>query len=103
MVADLVHHVGGLEAQQARHLDVDARARETMLPDAIFGDLAAEGDARLEPLRHLGNRFLGDADRPHTVMDAPRRSEEPTSEIQSLMRTSYAVFCLNKNTPINHI
>src|SRR3546814_6771675 len=25
------------------------------------------------------------------------RSEEPTSELQSLMRTSYAVFCLNKN------
>src|SRR3546814_10267217 len=30
------------------------------------------------------------------------RSEEHTSELQSLMRISYAVFCLkNKNTPIN--
>src|SRR3546814_10507025 len=27
---------------------------------------------------------------------APRRSEEHTSEIQSLMRSSYAVFCLKK-------
>src|SRR3546814_4865251 len=27
-----------------------------------------------------------------------RRSEEHTSELQSLMRNSYAVFCLNKNT-----
>src|SRR3546814_10018135 len=26
----------------------------------------------------------------------PERSEEHTSELQSLMRTSYAVFCLNK-------
>src|SRR3546814_3973241 len=26
-----------------------------------------------------------------------RRSEEHTSELQSLMRTSYAVFCLKKN------
>src|SRR3546814_10589985 len=26
------------------------------------------------------------------------RSEEHTSELQSLMRTSYAVFCLKKNT-----
>src|SRR3546814_10368585 len=26
------------------------------------------------------------------------RSEEHTSELQSLMRTSYAVFCLNKQT-----
>src|SRR3546814_7632440 len=29
------------------------------------------------------------------------RSEEPTSELQSLMRTSYAVFCLKKKTPYN--
>src|SRR3546814_4235124 len=27
-----------------------------------------------------------------------RRSEEHTSELQSLMRITYAVFCLNKNT-----
>src|SRR3546814_2518091 len=29
---------------------------------------------------------------------ARRRSEEHTSELQSLMRISYAVFCLNKKT-----
>src|SRR3546814_1853853 len=29
---------------------------------------------------------------------APRRSEEHTSELQSLMRNSYAVFCLKKKT-----
>src|SRR3546814_8589143 len=28
-----------------------------------------------------------------------RRSAEHTSELQSLMRTSYAAFCSNKNTP----
>src|SRR3546814_9655461 len=43
----------------------------------------------------------------------PGRSEEHTSELQSLMRISYAVFCLKKNTiqrrsettisPTNHI
>src|SRR3546814_2570751 len=32
---------------------------------------------------------------------APTRSEEHTSELQSLMRISYAVFCLKKKT--NHI
>src|SRR3546814_9916469 len=31
----------------------------------------------------------------------PPRSEEHTSELQSLMRISYAVFCLKKKTP-NH-
>src|SRR3546814_9715602 len=30
--------------------------------------------------------------------DARRRSEEHTSELQSLMRISYAVFCLKKKT-----
>src|SRR3546814_6511335 len=29
------------------------------------------------------------------------RSEEHTSELQSLMRTSYAVFCLKKNTGVD--
>src|SRR3546814_9145503 len=29
-------------------------------------------------------------------IDMPRRSEEHTSELQSLMRISYAVFCLKK-------
>src|SRR3546814_3337745 len=30
-----------------------------------------------------------------------KRSEEHTSELQSLMRISYAVFCLKKKTPVN--
>src|SRR3546814_1114465 len=30
------------------------------------------------------------------------RSEEHTSELQSLMRISYAVFCLNKKKPCTH-
>src|SRR3546814_2689154 len=34
--------------------------------------------------------------RPHTNFDPLVRSEEHTSELQSLMRTSYAVFCLKK-------
>src|SRR3546814_7668116 len=32
-----------------------------------------------------------------------RRSVEHTSELQSLMRNSYAVFCLTKNNNYNHI
>src|SRR3546814_1102456 len=34
---------------------------------------------------------------------AGRRSEEHTSELQSLMRISYAVFCLKKNTNSTHV
>src|SRR3546814_5502136 len=33
-----------------------------------------------------------------TVVDNETRSEEHTSELQSLMRISYAVFCLKKKT-----
>src|SRR3546814_8820816 len=33
--------------------------------------------------------------------NGPRRSEEHTSELQSLMRISYAVFCLKKKTNKN--
>src|SRR3546814_6284080 len=32
----------------------------------------------------------------------PHRSEEHTSELQSLMRISYAVFCLKKKKPQSH-
>src|SRR3546814_8384556 len=35
----------------------------------------------------------------HLVFLLVNRSEEHTSELQSLMRISYAVFCLKKNTP----
>src|SRR3546814_1567431 len=35
-----------------------------------------------------------------TMPARPARSEEHTSELQSLMRISYAVFCLKKNTKL---
>src|SRR3546814_9681328 len=46
------------------------------------------------------------AARPPHVRPPSRRSEERTSELQSLIRISYAVFCLKKKanarTPINN-
>src|SRR3546814_2414112 len=36
------------------------------------------------------------------VLPRPLRSEEHTSELQSLMRISYAVFCLKKKTTHKH-
>src|SRR3546814_2392459 len=35
---------------------------------------------------------------PREKIPVPERSEEHTSELQSLMRISYAVFCLKKKT-----
>src|SRR3546814_1907539 len=63
------------------------RAGRLRLPPALSGD--RRGVRRLQIYR----RDPGDGD--------PVRSEEHTSELQSLMRISYAVFCLkkkNKNT-----
>src|SRR3546814_976542 len=49
----------------------------------------------------------GDAPLPVIAARSPSRSEEHTSELQSLMRISYAVFCLKNNnhtinTRLNH-
>src|SRR3546814_3753711 len=44
---------------------------------------------------NLGNEIT------YTVQTAANRSEEHTSELQSLMRISYAVFCLKKKKPSN--
>src|SRR3546814_7895331 len=50
--------------------------------------------------RHQCHREVGDLVGAHEILDAldanARRSEEHTSELQSLMRISYAVFCLKK-------
>src|SRR3546814_4075784 len=35
------------------------------------------------------------------IRQSPERSEEHTSELQSLMRTSYAVFCMKNNSNDN--
>src|SRR3546814_1464863 len=55
------------------------------------------GDA--EGLHH-GGRPIDDAVKRGEQRDVAR-SEEHTSELQSLMRNSYAVFCLKKKTDTN--
>src|SRR3546814_1623291 len=60
---------------------------------AVRQDTETVGKARGYPQLH-GRRVKG------RVRRIPRRSEEHTSELQSLMRISYAVFCLKKKTQI---
>src|SRR3546814_9403444 len=43
-----------------------------------------------------GTQKMAPGSRMYLEMDDPARSEEHTSELQSLMRISYAVFCLKK-------
>src|SRR3546814_3148462 len=51
--------------------------------DPVLADALAETSA-------ISHRFAAD------LADPAQRSEEHTSELQSLMRISYAVFCLKK-------
>src|SRR3546814_4172873 len=55
-----------------------------------YGNVDPYGDCRPDDQTSYG-------DIPDVV-----RSEEHTSELQSLMRISYAVFCLKKNKPTNN-
>src|SRR3546814_4072507 len=64
------------------------------------------------PAELLGRSESHDrADRPRQFFErlrfldsqSTRRSEEHTSELQSLMRISYAVFCLKKKKKKNHL
>src|SRR3546814_5660022 len=60
--------------------------------DSIVVDLSALGDVSVEHDRGI-IAIVGAG-----IAMIPRRSEEHTSELQSLMRISYAVFCLKKKT-----
>src|SRR3546814_7803265 len=87
--ADLfVNDLTSLEEQQRRNI-----------PDAEF-----HGNLRIMIHVHLSNHrfafvFLGQLFHNrsyHAAGSAPFRSEEHTSELQSLMRISYPAFCLKK-------
>src|SRR3546814_8187544 len=72
--------------------DAGGDAVAAMLSDAIDRKAARRGWPKAKP----------DADRPLADHVLAMRSEEHTSELQSLMRSSYAVFCLKKKTRITH-
>src|SRR3546814_6086066 len=54
------------------------------------------GDLRHLPLRDRLHHLRGLFEARHELVHLGDRSEEHTSELQSLMRISYAVFCLKK-------
>src|SRR3546814_10041782 len=83
-----------MRGQGAVALDRDGKAARMERVDQRVVDLehrfpAGQHDiAPVPPLAPKGQRGVGQA----------VRSEEHTSELQSLMRISYAVFCLKKKT-----
>src|SRR3546814_4348757 len=62
-------------------------------PLVLFAQIAADPRRNAVAQRHI--------DRP-LQLQAVRRSDEHTSELQSLMRISYALFCLKRKTHNKH-
>src|SRR3546814_9561679 len=58
----------------------------------IYQSLTGEGTTAAQ------SAALSAVSNSHDVVESQIRSEEHTSELQSLMRISYAVFCLKKKT-----
>src|SRR3546814_2645879 len=74
---------------------------ETGLPDDVDRtdpDFAAWLDQNVKPHKQPGYAIVNISLKPIGGIPGDARSEEHTSELQSLMRISYAVFCLKKKT-----
>src|SRR3546814_4356715 len=83
VAAQLQRHL--LLAGASLQVPADQAAGETEQPDALVLDQQA------------GVVVAAGQDRERALGQVGFRSEEHTSELQSLMRISYAVFCLKKN------
>src|SRR3546814_2272379 len=89
----------------ARRAQAEEKPSERQADDHRAGGVGQRldlRDARLAPRSCEAERLQAQdrKDAGHQVQDqsAEDRSEEHTSELQSLMRISYAVFCLKKKT-----
>src|SRR3546814_4783034 len=82
---------GALAVAHARALRSDVQVDGGLLGDACHA-VRERHPALARPCRARRRPYAGCAGGGHV------RSEEHTSELQSLMRISYAVFCLKKKT-----
>src|SRR3546814_7296925 len=104
--------VGAADRTLEQHVADDRQLRRRMVKHDMAGRMAGavidverqfthrHGVAILQPAvrfeRHTQYTVAG------TVLFQPVRSEEHTSELQSLMRISYAVFCLKQKNTSEH-
>src|SRR3546814_6676607 len=94
-IATVIHEqnsvLGRVNRLLARKVDMIATAYADVkrLPSATLEKTVMVGNPVREEIRAL-------REQPYPAL-SDERSEEHTSELQSLMRISYAVFCLKKN------
>src|SRR3546814_4376430 len=84
---------GGIEVQLVAEYQGDELTGQRFLVRNLGQESLALGSEREGPAGALAFAYGRDALAPG---EATSRSEEHTSELQSLMRISYAVFCLKK-------
>src|SRR3546814_8086833 len=84
-------------AARRLHISQPPITRQIQALEQDLGVVLFERTHRGVELTAAGTTFLEDARRQLHVSEISRRSEEHTSELQSLMLKSYAVFCLKKN------
>src|SRR3546814_6543125 len=89
-------------SDRCRVADVDRHQPEMHAPRR--GRIIAEHRIPIAPLLVAERGAVAAVRRAHAPLriGPEQRSEEHTSELQSLMRISYAVFCLKKKTKINN-
>src|SRR3546814_2598084 len=91
--SDLTGYAGGIKGVTAAKV-LEGRFPERVLEKAIER-MIPRGPLGRQQMRNL--RIFAGAAHPHEAQNPEvLRSEEHTSELQSLMRISYAVFCLKK-------
>src|SRR3546814_4084300 len=81
-----------LPSERVRFILADSGARHVVSMPELVPELPADAALDIIPADDADGSRAPDGD------DASGRSEEHTSELQSLMRISYAVFCLKKKT-----
>src|SRR3546814_2201676 len=109
--ADLHMRQTGLKREQLAMIAINQRKNAALNPNAVYREpitLDEYFDARMittpfciydcdVPIDGAAAVVISRADAiPASSRPTVRRSEEHTSELQSLMRISYAVFCLKK-------
>src|SRR3546814_3361703 len=105
-ITDPVGQVGGGVAGRVHCLDLQRPKRETLSIDEESVEVGAVGlqviecEDWAEDLLHVTDMLANADQRAGLCLDI--RSEEHTSELQSLMRISYAVFCLKKKIKQTH-
>src|SRR3546814_1456618 len=106
--SDLIHRVDGEIATKRigfqRAVFVVGQDAAGLVALVAGGDLAAEGRdlADLVAVAHVGNEKTTTYQTTRAEDAADFQSEEHTSELQSLMRISSAVFCLQKKKTNNN-